>query len=152
MPRPRITAVIPKAIRALIEICRKTLSRLGTDRKRSESSDSAKIRARSASTSPKRASASRHRTCAGDMGDHLLAVEGSVQGRRDRTVTEDQDAVAQLDQLVGVAGREQQRQAASGEVVEHLVELAAGTDVDAPGRLVHQQHARLGSEPLADDD
>ena len=42
------------------------------------------------------------------------------------------------------------RDAARGEAVELLVDLALGADVDAARRLVEQQQARLERQPLAE--
>ena len=39
-----------------------------------------------------------------------------------------------------------------GQVDDQLVDLVFRAHVDAAGRLVQQQHLRLGQEPAADDD
>ena len=37
-----------------------------------------------------------------------------------------------------------------GQVVDDLVDIRLGADVDAPGGLVEDQHGRLGVEPLGE--
>ena len=39
-----------------------------------------------------------------------------------------------------------------GELIDHLVDLGLRADVDAAGRLVEDQHAGSGVQPLAEDD
>ena len=44
------------------------------------------------------------------------------------------------------------RLALLGKVEDQLVDLVLRAHVDAAGRLVQQQHLRLGQKPAADDD
>jgi hypothetical protein len=44
------------------------------------------------------------------------------------------------------------RLALGGEPVDDRVDLVLGADVDAAGRLVEDQHVRVGEDPLAEDD
>ena len=60
-------------------------------------------------------------------------------------------AVGDVDQLRQVAGVEEDRVAPGGEVAHQLEDLALGADVDAAGRVVEQEHARLGQQHLAED-
>ena len=47
---------------------------------------------------------------------------------------------------------EQDRSARVGELAHQAVELLLGADVDAAGRIVEQDDARVGHQPLGDDD
>ena len=74
----------------------------------------------------------------------------ALQHPHDAAVIEDQHAVAAADQLVIVGAVEQDRGTGVGELAQQAVELLLGADVDAAGRVVEQDHARPGQQPLAD--
>jgi hypothetical protein len=61
----------------------------------------------------------------------------------DAAAGKDQHPVADAFELDAVRGRNQHRQALIGDSAQPLVDFAARADIDALGRLVHQQHRRL---------
>ena len=63
-----------------------------------------------------------------------------------------EDAVAHAQHLGQVAGDHDDRAAGGGDGVDELVDLDAGADVDAAGRLVQQQHAGAREHPAPEDD
>ena len=62
------------------------------------------------------------------------------------------DAVAQLDQLVGVRARDDDREAVAGRAAHVAVDLAARADVDALRRLVEQQQPGGARQPAGEHD
>src|SRR5467141_4170547 len=108
IPPARITVVIPKASRALTEICRRTLIRFVVARKLGDSSDSASTRATRARAMPYRESHSRHLERAGYKRDHLLSRDGGLELGDHFSPSEDQDPVAEARQLLRVARRHHQ--------------------------------------------
>ena len=72
------------------------------------------------------------------------------------SVAHHQDPVGQAEHLRHLTGDQQYPHTARRQVVDHLVQLGAGADVDAAGGLVQQQQLRLAlavaDQPPADDD
>ena len=68
----------------------------------------------------------------------------------DAEAVHDQDAVGERDHLRHVAGDEDDRDAAGGDLADQLVEVGLGLDVDADRRLVDDQDVGIGGEPLGD--
>ena len=62
------------------------------------------------------------------------------------------DAVADAEQLGQLGGDDQHRLPLVGEPVDDRVDLVLGADVDAAGRLVEDQHVRVGEDPLRQHD
>ena len=56
------------------------------------------------------------------------------------------DPVGEPQDLLDLVGDEQDRDAARGELDEQLVDVALGADVDAAGRLVGDEHRRVGEQ------
>ena len=77
---------------------------------------------------------------------------GAVDGGDEAAAVHDEDAVAHAEDLRQLAGDHQDRHALLGEAAHQRVDLGLGADVDAAGRLVHDQDARRGLEPLAEHD
>ena len=67
----------------------------------------------------------------------------------DAAAVHDQHAVAHAEHLRQLAGDHQDGEALAGEPAHQGVDLGLGADVDAARRLVHDEDARLGREPLA---
>ncbi len=56
---------------------------------------------------------------------------------------------AHPEQLGHLRGDDQNALPLGGEVVDDRIDLVLGADIDAAGRLVEDQHVRVGEEPLA---
>ena len=82
----------------------------------------------------------------------LLGGFGSWQLAGHPAVGECVDAVADAEQLGQLRGDDDDRLARRGELVDDRVDLVLGADVDAAGRLVEDQHLRLGHHPLGEHD
>ena len=61
-----------------------------------------------------------------------------------------QDAVADGEQLLELGGDEEHAAGVGGQPVDDRVDLVFGADVDAAGRLVHDEDRRLGHQPLGE--
>ena len=70
----------------------------------------------------------------------------------DRAAVHHQDAVAAADELIVVGRVEEDGRSCAGKLVQKRVDLLLGADVDPARRIVEQQDARLGHQPLADDE
>ena len=77
---------------------------------------------------------------------------GAVDGGDEAAGVHDEDAVAHAEDLRQLGGDHQDRHALLGEAAHQRVDLGLGADVDAAGRLVHDQDLRVGLQPLAEDD
>ena len=64
--------------------------------------------------------------------------------RRSRITTQ---PVAEPQHLLQLGGDEDHRHALAGELGDQLLDLGLGADVDAAGRLVEDEHLRLGDQP-----
>ena len=65
---------------------------------------------------------------------------------------EDEDAVAEADQLRQFGRAEEHDAAVRRHLADQAVDLALGADVDAAGRIVEQEDLGPDLQPLADDD
>ena len=84
-------------------------------------------------------------------GDRLLASPRRARtSATSRPLAHHQDAVAHAQDLRQLARDHQDRQALLRELAHQAVDLGLGADVDAAGRLVQDQDARLGREPFAE--
>ena len=81
-----------------------------------------------------------------------MGLQGGAHVGRDPAPAQDEDAVAGVRQLLGVAGDQQHGRAVVGRLADERVDLRAGADVDALGRLVEQHHGRLAPQPAGQDD
>ena len=85
-----------------------------------------------------------------------MALRGDCGARElahDAALGHDQHAVAQIGQFVRLRTRSTSTaMPLVGEAADQAVDLGAGADVDAAGRLVEDEHARRAREPAADDD
>ena len=63
----------------------------------------------------------------------------------------DQHAVAHAEYLFELRGNHQDRGSRFSQLVHQAVNFLPGADVDAPGRLIEQEDARLTEEPLRQD-
>src|SRR5581483_4651270 len=79
-----------------------------------------------------------------ELGGDVLAT--------DFAVAHHQDAVAHAHQLLDLRGDQKYAGSVGGELVDDLVDLVFGANVDAAGRLVQDDDARLAQKPLGDDD
>ena len=84
--------------------------------------------------------------------DRFLGRVGAGDLGGDRALVQDEDPVGHREDLGQVARDEDDREAGRGELRDDPVDLDLGADVDAAGRLVEDQHARLGRQPLAEHD
>ena len=75
----------------------------------------------------------------------------ALERRGDAAVAQHEHAVGDVDELGQVARIEEDGVALGGEVAHQLENLALGADIDAAGRIVEQQDARLGQQHLAED-
>ncbi len=83
--------------------------------------------------------------------EDLLAVEvGAVDEAADLAVAHHHDPVAHADQLLDLRGDHQDGGAVGRELVDDLVDLELGADVDAAGGLVQDEEPRPAQQPLAD--
>lgn len=64
----------------------------------------------------------------------------------------DGDPIAHADHFLHVAGDHQDGHSGVGQVAQHPIDLALGTDVDATCRLVANEHARVHRQPLGQHD
>ena len=62
------------------------------------------------------------------------------------------DAVGDLEDLVEILADDQHRRAGAGEIDQRLADRRRGAGIDAPGRLVDDQHGGLAIEFAADDE
>ena len=78
-----------------------------------------------------------------------------VAGRRlvqDLAVPDDEDAVGEPEDLLDLAGHDDDGDAVVGEPTDEGVDLGAGADVDAAGGLVEQQDAAAAQQPPGEHD
>ena len=98
-----------------------------------------------------------HRASADEVagrGEHhpLLGRVGAGDLGRDAALVQDEDPVRHREDLGQVARDEDDPEAGRGELGDDPVDLDLGADVDAAGRLVEDEQARLGGQPLGQDD
>ena len=82
----------------------------------------------------------------------LLRRLGGRQLGGDPALAQHHDPVAHAQELGQLRGDQDDGQALAGEVGDDRVHLGLGLHVDALGRLVEDQHARLGRQPLGQHD
>ena len=87
-------------------------------------------------------------------GEHhpLLGRVGAGDLGGDATLVEDEDPVGHREDLGQVARDEDDPEARRGQLGDDPVDLDLGADVDAAGRLVEDQQARLRGQPFGEDD
>src|SRR3954469_25767700 len=85
-----------------------------------------------------------------EVHDSFFAQLVAPEFAGDAALMHDDGAIAHPQHLLHLAGDEQNRDAALGQVFHQAVNLLLGADVDATGGLVEQQHARRHRQPLAD--
>ena len=86
-----------------------------------------------------------------ELGEPVGLERGAHVGG-DAAAAQDEDPVARVRHLLGVAGHQQHRGAVAGGLADQGVDLGPGADVDALGGLVEQQHARLAAQPAGQHD
>lgn len=64
----------------------------------------------------------------------------------------DQHAVGRGHDLAHVVGHHHNRHSLARQILDDLMNLALGLDVDADGRTVENKDARVGGQPLPQDD
>src|SRR6476646_7989626 len=69
--------------------------------------------------------------------------------RRQLAVVDDGDPIRDREDLVEILADHDHRGAARGEVDQRLPDRGGGSCVDAPGRLVDDEHARLAQDLAA---
>ena len=79
-----------------------------------------------------------------------ISVAGVVV--EDAAVGDDEHAVGEAEHLLDLARHHDDRGAGVGEAADEGVDLGAGADVDAAGRLVEQQHPGAVHEPAGEHD
>ena len=77
---------------------------------------------------------------------------GAVELALQLAFSHHEDAIGEREDLGQIARHHEHGEPVARLLPDHLVDLELGADVDALGRLVEQQHARLGRQPLGDDD
>ena len=82
--------------------------------------------------------------------DSLMSAAG--QFRSDHALAHDEDAVADLSELLGVARRDDHGRAVLGRLHEQLVDLRLGAGVDTLRRLVHEDDPRPRAQPFGEHD
>ena len=80
----------------------------------------------------------------------LLGRLAVVEDRHLAALAHDQDAVAHGQHLGQVGADQDDRHALRGQLVDQLVDLDLGADVDAARRLIEDEHLRFRLQPLAD--
>ena len=88
----------------------------------------------------------------GEVHDRLLARLGAGELAGLAALRHDQDAVGEEQELGELGADHEDGEALGGQGADEGVDLLLGADVDAAGRLVEEEDARAGGEPLADDD
>ncbi|MCA8966166.1 MAG: hypothetical protein KDC48_14880, partial [Planctomycetes bacterium] len=88
----------------------------------------------------------------GQQHDRLFAEPVARQRAGDPSLVHHQHPIGEREHLFELGAHEQHGEAGGGQRVEARVDLAARADVDAARRLVEQQHARRGRQPLAEHD
>src|SRR5271165_7443714 len=83
---------------------------------------------------------------------HRLLVGAAVEFGDRASLAQDDDPVAQANELRHLARGDENAEPAVGERADAGVDLALGADVDAARRLVEQQEARLPKDLLGEDD
>src|SRR4051794_26793228 len=73
------------------------------------------------------------------LADHLDGCVGRRHARRDAALRDDDEPVADLEQLVELLADDQQRAALVAQRQQLAADLRGGADVDAPGRLRDDQ-------------
>ena len=84
--------------------------------------------------------------------DALRRRLGAVEDRHLPALAHDQDPVAHGEDLGQVGADQDDRDAFLGELVDDLVDLGLGPDVDPARGLVEDEHARMRVQPLAQHD
>ena len=84
--------------------------------------------------------------------DPLLGRVGAGDLGGDAALVQDEDPVGHREDLGQVARDEDDPEAGRGELGDDPVDLDLGADVDAAGRFVEDQQARLRGQPLGQDD
>src|SRR5689334_17754637 len=88
----------------------------------------------------------------GELEGFLVGHLGAGEFVGDRAVAEDEQSVADREQLWVLGGDDDDSAAGVGKLPDDLDDLGFGADVDAGGWFVHDEDAGLGAEPLGDDD
>ncbi len=79
-----------------------------------------------------------------------ISLSGSLVD--DLSFAHDEDPVGQAEHLLHLAGHHDDCQTAGSERANQRIDLAAGADVDAAGRLVEQQHPAVAQQPAGQHD
>ena len=79
-------------------------------------------------------------------------MSGTVEFVGDGSLAEHEHAMAQVGDLLGVRGVEQDRATVGRELDHKLVDVLLGGDVDAARDVVQQQDLRVGQEPSTEQD
>src|SRR5690554_4340892 len=159
IPPVRMTYVCPMATMAMIDVCTATFSRFDIRRKRGVAS--AKISAMPMSTRNTLRRRSRRVMLLHDMvdlppggGPHDGVLRGLVAVERggDAPLVHDQNAVANAEHLRQFGRDDEYGNALPGKLVQQVVDLGFGANVDAACGLVEDQHAGLEGQPACNDD
>ena len=86
----------------------------------------------------------------GERQERLLGGRGRRQLADDPALAHHGDPVGEAEQLGHLGGDHQDGDAGGGELLDQAVDLELGADVDAAGRLVQDQDARLAGEPAGE--
>src|SRR5215208_4224565 len=84
--------------------------------------------------------------------DGGLADGVALQVRDRPAVPEHEDAARRLDDLLKLGGDHQHPESLVGELSHEIQDLCLGPDVDAAGRLVEDQEARVHAQPAGEKD
>ena len=140
---------MPTAMIALIEVCSSTLSRFETVRKcgvriQSRPRPAATSRAGCRAGVAAASQAEPHATCPAQRPAPAPAWRSRFELGHDPALAHHEDAVAHAEDLRQLGGDHEDGRALRGQPVHELVDLDLGADVDAPRRLVEDEHVRVG--------
>ena len=88
----------------------------------------------------------------GEAHDVLLGEPVALDLAADQALAHDEHAVAEADQLGQLGRDDDDADAVAGQIAEDAVDLGLGADIDAAGRLIEKDDARVDRQHLGDGD